>query len=71
MEEKVKKTGDPELLETWRRLGISDHLYYLFTAGGGPGEVHSYFSPYNSPIDAFVIYYSVLSDFERRIDLSQ
>ena len=71
MEKKVKETGDRELLETWRRLGISDHLYYLFTAGGGPGEVHSYFSPYNSPIDAFVIYYSVLSDFERRIDLSQ
>ncbi len=71
MEKKVKETGDLELLETWRRLGISDHLYYLFTAGGGPGEVHSYFSPYNSPIDAFVIFYSVLSDFERRIDLSQ
>ena len=71
MEKKVKATGNQELIETWRRLGISDHLYYLFTAGGGPGEVHSYFSPYNSPIDAFVIYYSVLSDFERRIDLSQ
>jgi len=71
LEKKVKGAGDRELLETWRRLGISDHLYYLFTAGGGPGEVHSYFSPYNSPIDAFVIYYSVLSDFERRIDLSQ
>jgi len=71
MEKKVKATGDPELIETWRRLGISDHLYYLFTAGGGPGEVHSYFSPYNSPIDAFVIYYSVLSDFERNIDLPQ
>ncbi|MEA1895415.1 MAG: glycoside hydrolase family 57 protein [Euryarchaeota archaeon] len=71
LEKKVKGTDDPELLETWRRLGISDHLYYLFTAGGGPGEVHSYFSPYNSPIDAFVIYYSILSDFDRRIDLAK
>jgi len=71
LEKKVKETGDRELIETWRRLGISDHLYYLFTAGGGPGEVHSYFSPYNSPLEGFVIYYSVLSDFERRIELSQ
>ncbi|RZN42161.1 MAG: alpha-amylase [Methanosarcinales archaeon] len=71
MEKKVKKTKNPELIAMWGRLGISDHLYYLFTSGGSPGEVHSYFSPYNSPIDAFVIYYSILSDFERRIDLSQ
>ncbi len=71
MEKKVKETKNQELIETWRRLGISDHLYYLFTSGGGPGEVHSYFSPYNSPIDAFVIYYSILSDFERKIDLSK
>ena len=67
MEKKVKETGDEKLIETWRRLGISDHLYYIFTAGGGPGEVHSYFSPYNSPIDAFVIYYTILSDFERNL----
>jgi alpha-amylase len=56
-----------ELLRIWRYLGSSDHLYYMFTAGGAPGEVHSYFSPYNNPYDAFITYLSVLMDFDTRI----
>jgi alpha-amylase len=42
----------------------------MFTAGGGPGEVHSYFSPYESPMDAFVAAQTLLSDFECRLRLS-
>ncbi len=59
--------GDNELLRIWRYLGSSDHLYYMFTAGGGPGEVHSYFSHYNTPYDAFITLQSVLSDFDSRV----
>ena len=39
----------------------------MFTAGGGPGEVHSYFSPYESPMDAFVAAQTLLNDFEARL----
>ncbi len=42
----IKEAEDGEFLRFWRDFQTSDHLYYMFTAGGGPGEVHSYFSPY-------------------------
>jgi alpha-amylase len=42
----------------------------MFTSGGGPGEVHSYFSPYESPMDAFAVAETLLNDFEARLRLS-
>jgi alpha-amylase len=66
----IKESEDIELLRLWRDFQTSDHLYYMFTAGGGPGEVHSYFSPYESPMDAFVAAQTLLNDFETRVRLS-
>jgi alpha-amylase len=63
----IKEANDNELLKLWRDFQTSDHLYYMFTAGGGPGEVHSYFSPYESPMDAFVAAQTLLNDFEARL----
>jgi alpha-amylase len=63
----VKESNDPELLRLWRYFQTSDHLYYMFTAGGGPGEVHSYFSPYENPMDAFAVAQALLLDFESRL----
>jgi alpha-amylase len=65
----VKESRDPELLQIWRTLLLSDHLYYIFTHGGGPGEVHSYFSPYGIPYDASVTYFSVLCDLHYRLKM--
>ncbi len=65
----IKEAEDDELLRLWRDFQTSDHLYYMFTAGGGPGEVHSYFSPYESPMDAFVAAQTLLNDFEARLRL--
>jgi alpha-amylase len=67
IEKLVKESEDKNLTDIWRYLQISDHLYYMFTAGGGPGEVHSYFSPYEKPIDAFLASMAVLFDFEHRL----
>ncbi|HSD58135.1 MAG TPA: alpha-amylase, partial [Methanotrichaceae archaeon] len=67
LEGPAKESQDKDLLEIWRLLGLSDHLYYMFTHGGGPGEVHSYFSPYGNPFDAAVTYFSVLSDLHYRL----
>ena len=66
----VKETEDEEFLRVWRYFQASDHLYYMFTAGGGPGEVHSYFSPFGSPVDAYVTAQSAILDFENRIRLA-
>jgi alpha-amylase len=67
LEPLVKEADDEEFLKLWRYFQTSDHLYYMFTAGGGPGQVHSYFSPYESPMDAFVAAQALLFDFENRV----
>jgi alpha-amylase len=66
----VKEAGDDTFQRLWRDFQTSDHLYYMFTAGGGPGEVHSYFSPYESPMDAFVAAQTLINDFEARLRLA-
>ena len=67
LEPYVKETEDKVFLELWRYMQTSDHLYYMFTAGGSPGEVHSYFSPFNTPTDAFVTAHAAILDFENRV----
>jgi alpha-amylase len=64
LEPLVKQTGDAELIRLWRYLQVSDHLYYMSTKGGGPGDVHNYFNPYGNPIEAFATYSGILSNFE-------
>jgi alpha-amylase len=51
----------------WRYLQMSDHLYYISIKGAGPGDVHSYFNPMGSPVEAFAVYSRILSDLEARI----
>jgi alpha-amylase len=67
LEQLVKGIGDKELIRLWRYLQMSDHLYYLSIKGGGPGEVHNYFSPMGSPVEAFAVYSRILADLEARI----
>ncbi len=67
LEPLVKQTGDAELIRLWRYLQVSDHLYYMSTKGGGPGDVHNYFNPYGNPIEAFATYSSILSNFEAAV----
>ncbi len=58
---------DPELLERWRRMTTSDHLYYMCTKWFADGDVHKYFSPYQTPHDAFIAFMNVLDDLARRL----
>jgi len=68
MESLVKEVQDEDLTKLWRYLQISDHLYYMSTKGAGPGDVHTYFSPYwGGPVEAFTIYLRILSDLEARL----
>ena len=68
LEAKVRKSGDEHLMDVFRRLQESDHLYYMCTKFFSDGAVHSYFNPYDTPYEAFINYMNVLSDFEIRVD---
>ena len=59
---------DPELIEDWRRLQTSDHFYYMCTKWWNDGDVHKYFSPYESPYEAFIAYMNVMQDLRLRLD---
>ena len=63
----VLATGDPALINDWRRLTTSDHVYYMSTKYWNDGDVHAYFSPYKSPYDAFLNYMNVIRDIRYRI----
>jgi alpha-amylase len=64
---KIKESGNEDLLETWRRLQTSDHLYYVSTKGLNDGDVHAYFSPYDGPYDGFINFMNVLQDFKQKL----
>lgn len=63
----VMQTGDGTLIEDWRRLQSSDHYYYMSTKWYNDGNVHAYFSPYESPYDAFIYYMNAFHDMKFRL----
>lgn len=67
LEAEVKQTNSPELLDIWRRLTTSDHFYYMCTKHYSDGDVHKYFSPYDTPYDAFINFMNVLADLKKRV----
>jgi alpha-amylase len=66
LEQEIKSCGDAALLEDWRRLQTSDHFYYMCTKYFQDGDVHKYFSPYDSPYEAYINYVNVLDHLRRR-----
>jgi len=66
--QKVKLKGDENLLRTARMLTTSDHFYYMCTKYFQDGDVHKYFSPYDSPDQAYIYYINALADLEERIN---
>ncbi len=67
LETEVIATAEPSLIESWRRLQTSDHFYYMCTKWSNDGDVHAYFSPYNSPYDAYISFMNALSDLGLRV----
>ncbi len=68
LEEPVLATNDPDLIERWRKLQTSDHFYYMCTKWFADGDVHAYFSPYDSPYDAYIFYMNALQDLKLRVE---
>ena len=67
MEDDIILRNDHKLLEDWRKLQTSDHFYYMCTKWFADGDVHAYFSPYESPYDAYIAYMNALSDLRLRV----
>lgn len=67
LEELVLKIDNKDIQRDWTYLQASDHFYYMCTKFFSDGEVHSYFSPFDSPYDAFINYMNILSDFILRV----
>ncbi len=63
----VIRSNDTELIADWRRLQSSDLVYYMSTKWQHDGDVHAYFSPYDSPYDAFLYYVNVIRDIRWRV----
>ena len=59
--------AEPDVLEQWRRLTTSDHVYYMSTKGFADGDVHRYFSPFDSPYDAYINFMNVLDNLKQRV----
>ncbi len=67
LKKQVIESNDLDLIEDWRKLQGSDHFYYMCTKWFNDGDVHAYFSPYDSPYEAFIHYMNVLHDMRFRL----
>lgn len=67
IEERILATGDNGLIDDWRHMQTSDHVYYMCTKWFTDGDVHAYFSPYDSPYDAFLYFMNALRDIRYRV----
>ena len=66
--ERVRLCDDRRLKQDWYYLQASDHFFYMLTKHQADGEIHSLYSPYDSPYQAFTNYMNVLADFIVRVE---
>ncbi len=67
LEGALREKGDADLLGDWRKLTTSDHFYYMCTKYWADGDVHKYFSPYESPYDSYINFMNVLDNVQSRL----
>lgn len=53
LREVILNSKNEQLINIWRKLQTSDHFYYMCTKFWADGDVHKYFSPYDSPYEAY------------------
>lgn len=67
LEGPILASGDETLINDWRKLQASDHFYYMCTKWFNDGDIHAYFSPYNSPYEAFIAFMNASHDLRYRL----
>jgi len=60
-------SNDLALIEDWRRLQTSDHFYYMCTKWFNDGDIHAYFSPYDTPYEAYINFMNAYRDLQFRL----
>lgn len=68
IENEVIDSGDEDLINDWRKLQTSDHMYYMCTKWFNDGDVHAYFNPYESPYDAYIAHSNAVKDLKFRLN---
>jgi len=68
LEKRILSSKNNHIINQWRQLQTSDHLYYVCTKWSNDGDVHKYFNPYNSPYDAYINYMNILRDLEFKLN---
>ncbi len=68
LEELVKQSGNEKLIRSWRLLQTSDHFYYMCTKYWSDGDVHKYFSPYDSPYEAYRRFSHAICDLRTQLN---
>ncbi|MDL2362880.1 MAG: glycoside hydrolase family 57 protein [Patescibacteria group bacterium] len=67
LQDRVISTKDLALIEDWRRLQTSDHFYYMCTKYFNDGDIHAYFSPYETPYEAYINFMNAYRDIIYRL----
>lgn len=67
LQEQIIGSGDLSLIEDWRRLQTSDHFYYMCTKWANDGDIHAYFSPYDTPYEAYMNFMNAYHDLKFRL----
>lgn len=60
----IYELNHSDILAEWRKLLTSDHFYYMCIKWSHDGDVHKYFSPFDSPYEAYLDYVNILEDLE-------
>ncbi len=63
----IIRSEDSDLIRDWRLLQTSDHFYYMCTKWFNDGDVHAYFSPYDTPYEAFINFMNAYHDIKYRL----
>jgi alpha-amylase len=63
----IMESGDLQLIEDWRKLTTSDHFYYMCTKWFSDGDIHAYFSPYDTPYEAYMNFMNAWHDVQFRL----
>ncbi|MEM5853112.1 MAG: glycoside hydrolase family 57 protein [Candidatus Aenigmatarchaeota archaeon] len=63
----LKNLEDGELKRVWRLLQTSDHYHHMCNKMWSDGDVHKYFSYFNTPEEGFANFMKILSDLKAKI----
>ncbi|MGH7234145.1 MAG: glycoside hydrolase family 57 protein [Candidatus Saccharimonadales bacterium] len=67
LEQPMLGLNDWSIIDDWRKLQTSDHFYYMCIKWFNDGDIHAYFSPYDSPYEAYLNFMNAYHDLKSRL----